>query len=277
MRKILAIESGGIRAIISALILSQIEKTTRRSASEEFDLITGCGSGSILAIGLALGMRAEDIVQYFQQNGKKVYRGWWLTALLKRTALNALLPDVMSADALRFFLRDLLGPSAFADCRVPTICVNSTWPTKTFESWRSQTGIQAAEVAALSALSLREGYSYAYGRSLTSAKVRWPTEQLQLVHVGTGREDDLAPSNQGKLGWGRIVVPFLCQAHLQSQQDVLMSLHKHAYVQLNPSIGRRAAPSDDASPGNLERLASLTRAYLEQEPVRLKILSLVGG
>ncbi|MBW4592859.1 MAG: patatin-like phospholipase family protein [Brasilonema angustatum HA4187-MV1] len=50
--KILAIDGGGIRGIIPALILAEIEKRTQKQIFSLFDLIAGTSSGGILALGL---------------------------------------------------------------------------------------------------------------------------------------------------------------------------------------------------------------------------------
>ncbi|MCC5615446.1 patatin-like phospholipase family protein [Nostoc sp. CHAB 5836] len=50
--KILSIDGGGIRGIIPALILAEIEKRTKKPIFSLFDLITGTSTGGILALGL---------------------------------------------------------------------------------------------------------------------------------------------------------------------------------------------------------------------------------
>ncbi|WP_445627745.1 patatin-like phospholipase family protein [Nostoc sp. DSM 114167] len=50
--KILSIDGGGIRGIIPALILAEIEKRTQKPIFSLFDLIAGTSTGGILALGL---------------------------------------------------------------------------------------------------------------------------------------------------------------------------------------------------------------------------------
>ncbi|NEO97875.1 MAG: patatin [Symploca sp. SIO2E9] len=50
--KILAIDGGGIRGIIPAVILAEIEKRTQKPTFSLFDLIAGTSTGGILALGL---------------------------------------------------------------------------------------------------------------------------------------------------------------------------------------------------------------------------------
>jgi uncharacterized protein len=50
--RVLAIDGGGIRGIIPALVLARIEELTGRRACELFDLIAGTSTGGIIALGV---------------------------------------------------------------------------------------------------------------------------------------------------------------------------------------------------------------------------------
>jgi uncharacterized protein len=52
MQKVLSIDGGGIRGILPAMILAEIERRTRKLTSELFDLVAGTSTGGILALGL---------------------------------------------------------------------------------------------------------------------------------------------------------------------------------------------------------------------------------
>ena len=51
--KVLCIDGGGIRGLIPALVLAEIERRTGRRIAEMVDLIAGTSTGGILACGLA--------------------------------------------------------------------------------------------------------------------------------------------------------------------------------------------------------------------------------
>ena len=53
MKKILSIDGGGIRGIIPAIVLKEIEKETSRDTAEIFDFIAGTSTGGLLALGLS--------------------------------------------------------------------------------------------------------------------------------------------------------------------------------------------------------------------------------
>ncbi|MEH2058026.1 MAG: patatin-like phospholipase family protein [Nostoc sp.] len=77
--KILAIDGGGIRGIIPAMILAEIEKRTQKQIFSLFDLISGTSSGGILALGLTkprLNLDATDslpVAQYSAENLLQIY------------------------------------------------------------------------------------------------------------------------------------------------------------------------------------------------------------
>ncbi|MEH2239783.1 patatin-like phospholipase family protein [Nostoc sp.] len=77
--KILAIDGGGIRGIIPAMILAEIERRTQKPIFSLFDLISGTSSGGILALGLTkprLDLEATDsspVAQYSAQDLLQIY------------------------------------------------------------------------------------------------------------------------------------------------------------------------------------------------------------
>ncbi|MEG4577397.1 patatin-like phospholipase family protein [Microcoleus sp. N3A4] len=85
--KILSIDGGGIRGIIPALLLAEIERRTQKPIFSLFDLITGTSSGGILALGLTkprlssdvsdnlpvAEYTAEDLLQLFLEYGVEIF------------------------------------------------------------------------------------------------------------------------------------------------------------------------------------------------------------
>lgn len=80
--KILSIDGGGIRGIIPAIILAEIEKRTGKRICQMFDLIAGTSTGGILALGLTKPnpvnpkqphYTAEDAIDLYRQEGKRIF------------------------------------------------------------------------------------------------------------------------------------------------------------------------------------------------------------
>jgi predicted acylesterase/phospholipase RssA len=115
--RVLAIDSGGIRGMIPAMVLAELERRTGRHAFELFDLIVGVSTGAIVALGLTAPrtpggapIRARDVVSLYQREGPSVFGRSWVHALL---ALGNLRIQKYPADGLE----DMLG-RYFADVRL---------------------------------------------------------------------------------------------------------------------------------------------------------------
>src|SRR5262245_39815807 len=83
--RILAIDGGGIRGILPAMVLSDLERRTNRPIIDLFDLIVGTSTGDLLALALACpgeGGRprhsARDVIRFYEVEGKRVFsRSVW--------------------------------------------------------------------------------------------------------------------------------------------------------------------------------------------------------
>ncbi|MBS0015768.1 MAG: patatin-like phospholipase family protein [Arthrospira sp. SH-MAG29] len=75
--KILSLDGGGIRGLLSAELLREVETTIRAKKNQElheyFDLITGTSTGSILAAGVACQMKAKDIIDLYLEEGSNIF------------------------------------------------------------------------------------------------------------------------------------------------------------------------------------------------------------
>jgi patatin-like phospholipase/acyl hydrolase len=84
-RKLLSIDGGGIRGIIPAMLLAEIEERTGRPIAELFDLIAGTSTGGILALGLTAPgpdgkprYAAADGIQLYEREGPRIFsRSIW--------------------------------------------------------------------------------------------------------------------------------------------------------------------------------------------------------
>ena len=66
--KVLAIDGGGIRGIIPAMVLAEIEARTQKRISEMFDLIAGTSTGGLLALALTKPKINSKQPQYKAEN-----------------------------------------------------------------------------------------------------------------------------------------------------------------------------------------------------------------
>ena len=64
MRRILAIDGGGLRGLIPACVLAGLEAATGRAARETFDFIAGTSTGAVIAAGLVAGVPAGTRLEW---------------------------------------------------------------------------------------------------------------------------------------------------------------------------------------------------------------------
>jgi len=71
--QILSLDGGGIKGIFSAGVLAAIEQDLNIKIADHFDLIAGTSTGGIIAIGLGLGLRPREIVEFYVNEGPKIF------------------------------------------------------------------------------------------------------------------------------------------------------------------------------------------------------------
>jgi uncharacterized protein len=78
--RILAIDGGGIRGLIPAIVLADLEQRTGRRTAELFDLIAGTSTGGILACGLSRrgegggpAFSAADLIGLYESEGPEIF------------------------------------------------------------------------------------------------------------------------------------------------------------------------------------------------------------
>jgi uncharacterized protein len=73
--KMLALDGGGIRGIYTAELLRLCEKAFcgDRGIAQFFDMVTGTSTGGIIALGLGLGMKMDDIVGFYRDDGRRIF------------------------------------------------------------------------------------------------------------------------------------------------------------------------------------------------------------
>lgn len=80
-RKLLALDGGGIRGVITLEILAEIERQLQKQLdrgddfvlADYFDYIAGTSTGAIIGTCLALGMRVGDVAQFYKESGPAMF------------------------------------------------------------------------------------------------------------------------------------------------------------------------------------------------------------
>ena len=103
-RRMLALDGGGIRGILTLGILQKIEKLvadkTGQKLCDYFDYIAGTSTGAIIAAGLSRGMTTADLFSFYTSAGEQMFKS---SHLLQR------LRTLYTADPLKAKLQDVFG------------------------------------------------------------------------------------------------------------------------------------------------------------------------
>jgi hypothetical protein len=111
---ILSIDGGGIRGIVPAMILAEIERRTGRRIAEMFDLIAGTSTGGILALGLTVPdapesgkprYEASQLVSFYEDDGKEIFQSFWRNVV----SLHGLVEERYPSQPIERVLRKYLG------------------------------------------------------------------------------------------------------------------------------------------------------------------------
>jgi len=107
--KILALDGGGIRGILTLEVLARMEELLAEAAGggpafrlcHFFDYVGGTSTGAIIAAGLARGMSAKELLGFYQKTGSKMFDKQFIlkrwNALYKSKPLKKELQNVFGA------------------------------------------------------------------------------------------------------------------------------------------------------------------------------------
>ena len=133
--RMLALDGGGIRGLLTLGILERIEKLvaakTGQKLCQYFDYVAGTSTGAIIAAGLARGMTTAELIDFYKSTGHQMFEKAWLLERIKY---------FYTADPLKAKLQEVFGrdTNLFADnlkCLLLVVTKNLTtdspWPVST--------------------------------------------------------------------------------------------------------------------------------------------------
>jgi uncharacterized protein len=267
--KVLAIDGGGIRGLIPALVLAEIESRTGRRAAELFDLIAGTSTGAIIACALVRPnpMPAVRAAELYETDGPKVFD----RSLLKQvTSLGGLIDERYDAEGLLATLRRHLGDRRLADATTPVLLTVYDLESRQAVLLRRDddlTLVQAAHASSAAptyfepvragARTLVDGGVFAINpAALAYAEAGGDVDVL--ASLGTGehtrrlRFDEV--EDWGQLEWARPILDVVFDGGADAVDMQLSRLLDECYVRLQTRLDEASDALDDASPGNLAAL-----------------------
>jgi patatin-like phospholipase/acyl hydrolase len=278
--RVLSIDGGGIRGLIPALVLAEVEKRSGKRTFELFDLIAGTSTGGILACALCAPdpLPAEQLVALYEEEGPKIFRrslsqriqsGWGLLdEKYGDAALNRALERFLSDKRLAHTKPDLLvpaynmgdpGPYFFKSRKARE--KNEDFPLSVVAraTAAAPTYFEPSEVTGRA---LVDGGVFAANPAMCAyAEVMrfQPAEEVFLLSLGTGQRTRKR-SFAGVKGWGLIewARPIL-DVVFDGVSDAVDYQLQHAldpghYWRLQAELDRASDNLDDAGEDNLREL-----------------------
>jgi patatin-like phospholipase/acyl hydrolase len=135
--RVLALDGGGIRGVIPAMVLAEIERKTGKRIAELFDLIAGTSTGGILALGLTVPddagkprNSADDLVALYAEKGNVIFRRSFLHWLI---TLGGLVGSKYALRGLEQTLRTYFGDARLKDA--VTEVVITSYDLESRDAW----------------------------------------------------------------------------------------------------------------------------------------------
>jgi patatin-like phospholipase/acyl hydrolase len=265
--KVLAIDGGGIRGLIPALVLTEIERRTQRRIGDLVDLIAGTSTGAIVACALAKPepLSAQRIAELYVEEGPQIFD----RSLLKQiTSVGGFVDERYESSGLVAALNRWLGPAQLGDARPPVLLTAYDLERRRALFLRDGMSMVDAAHASSAAPSyfepvqvdgatLVDGGVFATNPAVC-AYAQVAGELQLLLSLGTGEHTRPLPFEQvrnwGQLQWARPILDVVFDGTADAVDLQLSALLGDGYVRLQTPLDEASDDLDDTSPGNLAAL-----------------------
>jgi uncharacterized protein len=282
---VLAIDGGGIRGLIPAIVLAEFESRTGRRMGELVDLIAGTSTGSIIACALARPdpMPAQRIAELYEIEGPRIFD----RSLIKKiTSVGGLVDERYDSAGLVDALTRWLGPGRLADLDPPVLLtaydiqarrallLGSSDVTMIDAAHASSAAPSYFEPVRIGDATLVDGGVFATNPAVCAYGQVGGQLDL-LLSLGTGEHTRPLPYEEvrdwGQLEWARPILDVVFDGTADAVDIQLTGLLPGGYARLQTRLDEASDDLDDASPENLaalrreaERLIAANNAQIDE-------------
>lgn len=295
--KVLAVDGGGIRGIIPAVILSALEAELGTELYKVFDMISGTSTGGIIALGIGTQCKGgtgpyspDELVEMYVDDGPDIFKKSVLTGE-RQVLLPKYSPDALEATLLKFFgdtefasaLTPLLISSYDLQGQLPFFFKSHKIALEPAYNWQVRDIARATSAAPtffppLHLIKGDEDYALVDGgvfvnnpsmAAYAEARALYPeADRIIVVSAGTGdRQDRISfaeAKDWGLLGWAKQIVPVFMDSVSEAVDYELRALPGCTYYRLQiPHLQNASSDMDDVEAGNLANLQSVAKEYVE--------------
>jgi patatin-like phospholipase/acyl hydrolase len=294
--RILSIDGGGIRGIIPALVLVELEKRAGKRTFELFDLIAGTSTGGILACALCAPdpLPATQLVGLYRERGPDIFdRSLFQRIRSAEGLLDEKYDDAGLDSALEDFLSDKRLSEAKPDLIVPSYDTNSPAPyffktKKARESPADDFPLSTVARATSAAptyfeaehvgeKSLVDGGVFAVnpGMCALAEVLRFkPGAEVVVLSLGTGQRTTQRPFDEikdwGLVAWARPILEVVFDGISDAvDYQLTQVLSETSYWRLQIELEGASDHLDDASEKNIAALEERAAALIAQSGDKL--------
>lgn len=290
--RILSIDGGGIRGIIPAVVLAEIEQRTGKRIFELFDMFAGTSTGGILSLALAAPAAdggacwsARDLIGLYLENGPVIFhRSLWH----RITAAGSILDEKYEAPGVESVLRKYFGDAELSGALVEVLVTAYDIEGRDPFFFKRRKALQASEddfpmwevaratsaaptyfepyrlktAAPVGYYALVDGGVFATNPAMCAyadARRFEPTAELVVVSLGTGQLERPIPYDDAKdwgiLQWARPILDVVFDGVADTTDyELRQVLEQGRYFRLQTSLDFGSDAMDDASRTNMRAL-----------------------
>jgi uncharacterized protein len=306
---VLSVDGGGIRGVIPAMVLAELEERTGRHTADLFDLIAGTSTGGIIACALTVPgpggvprWTANDLVDLYLTEGPRIFHhsiGRQLSSGLGlldekydarplEQALDTFLGDAMISDALT----DILVTAYDLEHRKPFFFKTDRAKVVAQHDWPMKAAARATAAAPTyfepekltadgETFALCDGGVFAANPAMCAyaeARRRHPRAEIRLVSLGTGQltwplhYEDVR--GWGLIEWARPLIDVVFDGVSDATQYQLEQLLPvEDYTRFQTELIGASDSLDNANEINLEHLQDLARKLIGEQTAELDRLA----
>ena len=295
-KTILAIDGGGIRGIIPAVVLAEIERCTNRPIAELFDLVAGTSTGGILAVGLTVPDQngrprytAQDMIDLYVKHGGEIF-----TRQLRRRLFSLFVGAAYPAGPIERLLQQYAGDARLS--QAVTGLLIPSWELRTRTAWFFRRSDAIADAK-------KDHPLYMLARATSAAPTYFPPFKLTdpsgdfalvdgglfannpalaawvdehegalgrpvfMVSLGTGDIDDPITYRQanlwGKLWWARPIIGVVLDGASDTvQYELAQLLPAQDYYRFQIRVPKANRSIDNTMAPNLDELQRIARQMI---------------
>jgi patatin-like phospholipase/acyl hydrolase len=284
--QVLSLDGGGFKGMFSAAVLACLEADLGISITDHFDLVTGTSTGGMIALGLGAGLRPNELVDFYVQQGPRIFPH------PRARVVRRIARSKYRARPLQRALNTVFGDTTLADCTVPLVvpsydlCNDDVYVFRTPHATELRrdrrerlVDVALATSAAptylpahrLRGLRLIDGGMWANNPTLVGISEAVKTFGCELadIHVfslGTTSDTSHRPSrldHGGLLSWAGDGLPIVLRGQaIGANNAARLLLGKDNILRIDPQVPAKELLLDGVDPDQLQGRAEYTSRHI---------------